>query len=151
MPQVDIDRLARDFWFRSIARQPALPVSNADLDSVQRELGLILPDFYRRVMSLENGGTSNYVSFERGEYYVPIPCFDSLEMVASGYEANPEEDGIPEGILVIGSNGHDFLGFDYRENPSRPAVVYREDYDSGIEQVSRSIDEFLSGLQREPD
>ncbi len=77
-------------------------------------MGISLPQKYKEAMALQNGGVCNSENFVREDYTAPVPCFHFLEVVVAGWFDLDSDDDIPKGILVLGSDGDDFLGLDYR-------------------------------------
>lgn len=139
---MDVDALDPPFWFPGGAG-----ASEEQLREAEKRLGRKLPSAYRTLMGHQDGGTSQYSSFQRGELYVPLPSFFTLTQVVEAEERR-ESWGTPKGVIVIGSGAHEWLGLDYRDG-AEPAVVYQEAEDSDIEDVALDFDALLSGLSED--
>jgi hypothetical protein len=140
---VRLDELELGFWFD--LEQPG--ASEKALERAERALGRRLPPEFARALRIRNGGVSNYSGFRRGDYYVPLPAFFSVEDLVRA-EEHRVEFGTPAGVVAIASGGHDWLGLDYRMG-GEPAIVYQETEDSDLEGVADSFEGLLDGLVEE--
>lgn len=131
------------FWFDT-ERGGA---SHEQIEQFEKDAEIELPEEFRQALLLRDGGTSSYSSFQRGDYYVPIPAFFNVEALRRA-EQNREEFGTPEGVVVIASGGHEWLGLDYRHGPV-PKVVFQESEDSALEAVADSFEALLEGLMED--
>jgi len=131
------------FWF-DVERRGA---SREQIEQFERDAGIDLPEEFRQALLLRDGGTSNYSSFQRGDYNVPIPAFFSIEALRRA-EAGREAFGTPEGVIAIASGGHEWLGLDYRHGPV-PRVVFQESEGSALEVVADSFEALLEGLMED--
>jgi hypothetical protein len=128
------------FWFD--ARRAG--ASRDQIEQLEREAGVELPEEFRQALMLRDGGTSNYASFRRDDYQVPIPSFFTVEELRRA-ERHREELGTLRGIVAIAGGGHEWLGLDYRHGPV-PTVVFQEDEDAPLEAVADSFEALLDGL-----
>ena len=121
--------------------------SREQIEQFEKEVGIKLPEEFRQALLLCDGGVSSYSAFQRGDYYVPIPPFFSVEALRRA-EQNRDEFGTPERVVVIASGGHEWLGLDYRQG-SVPKVVFQEDEESPLEMVADSFEVLLEGLMED--
>ena len=122
--------------------------SPEDITQLEREIGVALPEELRQALMLRDGGVSVYSSYRRGDLCVPVPAFLRVAELRAAERHRHTSDvlaGVPRGVLVIASGGHEWLGLDYRRG-SPPSVVFREDDDAPIESVAETFEHWLDGL-----
>jgi hypothetical protein len=100
-----------------------------------------------KALKMQNGGVSVYSGFRRGDYYVPLPAFLSIEAILQAEERRAEF-GTPSGVIAIASGAHEWLGLDYRTG-DEPSVVFQESEEAVLEAVAQSFDDLLAGLVEE--
>lgn len=130
------------FWFPESAG-----ATRDQLARLEMTLGVVLPAEYRDLMTEQDGGTSQFSGIAIGEEYFPLPSFLSVDLVLEAH-ARRTYWGTPEGVVVIGTGAHDWLGLDYRAG-TPPSVVYQEDEDAELELVATTFLELLEHLSED--
>jgi hypothetical protein len=131
------------FWFD----ETRAGATREQIEQFEREARVDLPEEFRQALMLRDGGTSAYSSFQGDGRYVPVPAFFSVEALRRA-ERHRSEYRIPQGVIIIASGGHEWLGLDYREGP-KPKVVFKESEDSPLETVADSFEAWLDGLRED--
>lgn len=135
-----LEDLPFDFWFDR--RVPG--ASETEIRKAEAALGRQLPSEFFKALTLRNGGVSNFSSYQRGSFSVPVPSFFSVEELVVA-DRRLTEFGTPDGIIAIAGGAHEWLGLDYRAG-TVPSVVFQESEIGQLEVVSPSFEAFLEGL-----
>ena len=125
--------------------------TEAEVAAAEHYIGQALPARLRELLREQNGGVSNFAAYEQGESYYPLlPLFGVDPNASAGTLMRAfdvrEAFGVPHGVIMFAGQGHAWWGLDYRHNPDRPAVVYRNSETEPIQAVARSFEECLRGL-----
>jgi hypothetical protein len=135
------------FWFSD--NQPGAGVEA--LDRAERRFGIRLPTSLRELLREKDGGVSNFSGFKDGSrFYSMLPIL-SVDPAHSGEnlftaDAVRAEYEVPKGVITFAAQGESWWGLDYRTNSTNPSIVFRLDFEHGIETVAGSFEEFLKGL-----
>lgn len=135
-----LDELQFPFWIES-GRSGA---SEADIWHAEELLRRRLPGEFAKALSIQDGGVSTYSGFRRGDYYVPLPAFFSVDAMLQA-EQRRRSFGTPDGVVAIASGADEWLGLDYRSS-DEPRVVFQESSEKEIETVADSFEHLLAGL-----
>lgn len=142
------------------------PTTRTAIAEFERERGLALPDLYRQLLLVSNGGAPETPVFPiQGMALNP----DGAIQVFFGMKARlPTSDlakvydmyfdGFPEGIVPIACTGFDdFICLDLRHGPDRVAFWDRRHFwgtgewrESDLYHVANSFEEFLASLRPNP-
>jgi hypothetical protein len=135
-----LQELDLPFWSDDETEGAALE----EIEAFEKRVGERLPEQLRQALLESNGGVSNYSSFQRGSFYVPVPAIFGVEELNQAEDMRSDFD-TPAGIIAIASGGHEWLGLDYRQG-SPPRVVFQESEQFAVEEVAESFEAFLEGL-----
>lgn len=135
------------FWFHRTA-----PASIQEIEATERHIGHQLPEEYRALLRLQNGGVSNYSGFRDGERYFPLPPLFGVgagaqDTLARAFDIGAME-GRPEGVVLFAAAEHIWLGLDYRVARG-PAVVFGNTDEDELKLVAPSFADFIRGLVEE--
>lgn len=171
------DKASLDTWYQSCQAPDAYskflyeqrilaftPPSQADIDRAEQILGYRLPDTYKQLLLLHNGG-----QIQRDLFPIPFPSSLEQEYVGVSSIMGIGGDGDiveetkqmieeweypPIGVVVCDcpSAGHDIIMLDYRTcGPlGEPRVVHvDQEWDYHITPLAKDFATFLQGLQTE--
>lgn len=142
----------QSFWYYS-DEFPLDPGATEDeLNTTEKVLGVELPESYKRLLRVSNGGTPNY-SGVRLPYI--SKCRESHAIFIGGLYGTArlrkssrivEDWEMPKDLLLISGNCHHNIALRYRGKGS-PAVVYYESDSEQLIELAADFDEFLAKLE----
>lgn len=143
------------FWLKAredYYRRP--PVTEAELEEAEKELGHKLPETYRKLLLEQNGGSIRFNALRLrkrpidGNFFVE---FDHLRGVGewpgildTAYMT--EEWNLPKGLVLLNGDGHTWFALDYRNNRFEPAVSYIDTEGDLDFVLADNFDEFIKDL-----
>lgn len=147
----------------SVTHYIGRPASNEDIAAAENELGYKLPESYKQLVKVHNGGIlkKNAVTVDDTEYYaeglygIDPEIKNSMLSKEFGNRFWIEEWNYPDIGLVIAdtpSAGHDMFFLDYRKcgpDGELSVVLINQEFDYAVLPVADSFEEFLSMLHTE--
>ena len=129
-------------------------ITAEEVAKAEKKLGVTLPDTYKKLILEQNGGYTVHNAF---------PTTHSNSWAEAHIQFNhllgiAEDEGImdsaylikewelPEGLVLINGDGHNWVAMDYRKTKENPAIHY---FDVEMEEdfkLADSFDEFIEGL-----
>jgi len=138
-------------WEDYVWRQTP-PAAPAELDRLEEEWGVRLPDEYKRLVSTHQGMSPEPATFRVGRV---VHVFNTLlaitrDQESEGYSVQHYQEVlrplIPAGIHPFGDTpGGEYLCFDYRDSPDHPRIVLVS-VEAHVHPVANSFEEFMDGL-----
>ncbi|MEH6944917.1 SMI1/KNR4 family protein, partial [Bacillus sp. JJ722] len=122
-------------------------ISLEEIEKLESNLGGILPDSYKRIILVQNGGYIKFNAVSMEEDFLPIEFINGLGpkgMLESKYLI--DEWDLPQDILIFSGDGNFWYALDYRKKQKNPSVIYIESEDNTIINVANSFEEFLDKL-----
>lgn len=123
----------------------------------EKELGVNLPESYKKLVLLQNGGFIKYNAFPTDrptswakdhiqfDYLLGIGKEDGILESADLIE----EWELPDGLVLLHGDGHTWIALDYREVKENPPVHYFDLEDEEDFRLADSFDEFIAKLYTE--
>jgi len=128
------------------------PVAPQEIERLERQWGVKLPEEYKHVASAYQGMTPEPCAFDVGDgndvFNALLPIIgDEEARVCSVREAHETlEPHLPAGIHPFANTpGGEFICFDYRDSPEQPKVVHVS-VELSITPVAESFRDFLESL-----
>jgi cell wall assembly regulator SMI1 len=138
-------------WKPYVWKEPR-PVEPGELEKLESDWGVRLPEDYKQLVSLHQGMTPKPSGFKvgRGENAFSVLLTVSSHQGKESYSVPKVYQTIrqyaPPGIYPFGSTpGGEDLCFDYRQSSGQPRVVLVS-VDASIHAVANAFQEFLEGL-----
>jgi hypothetical protein len=166
----------QNFWQHNRKGQrPMYPISNDIIREAEALLRVRFPASFKDLMKEQNGGELNFPCFNLPptniEYLADkaqllpsiepihfekddISILSSKELINASQEMI-EDEHLPDGLVVLWTDFHHWIVFDYRIRKENPSILYIvEDYISEritwkYIKVADSFDNFLRKLHRE--
>jgi len=138
-------------WKPYIWKEPR-PVEPGELEKLESDWGVQLPEEYKQVVSFHQGMTPKPSGFKvgRGEnafsVLLAVSCHEGNESYSIPKAYHLISKYVPSGVYPFGSTpGGEDLCFDYRQASNSPRIVLVS-VDASIYPVANSFQEFLEGL-----
>lgn len=149
------------FWDQST---PAPPATAAGVAQAEAELRVRLPVELVELLTIQNGGA---VAAPLRAFPTATPNSWAADHVSfpwlAGTEPSPwgtalthspylrDEWGLPDGLVLISGDGHDFIALDYRRaaNSGQPDVTWFDTDDLTEIPLAASFRDFVEGLSPE--
>ncbi|KUP32829.1 hypothetical protein AU387_10950 [Bacillus halotolerans] len=129
-------------------------ISDNEIKNVEKKLNLTLPDQYKKLIIQQNGGLINFNAFPTDQEtswaddHIEVDHIrgigKDLGILESEYLI--KEWGLPQRLLLIQGDGHNWVALDYRLTNENPPVHYFDLELNNDFKIAVSFDEFLSKL-----
>ncbi|MCY8513488.1 SMI1/KNR4 family protein [Bacillus atrophaeus] len=129
-------------------------ISEDEIKNVEQELNLTLPEQYKKLIIQQNGGLINFNAFPTDQEtswaddHIEVDHIrgigKDLGILESEYLI--KEWGLPQRLLLIQGDGHNWVALDYRLTNENPPVHYFDLELNNDFKIADSFDEFLSKL-----
>ncbi|MEC0278767.1 SMI1/KNR4 family protein [Bacillus halotolerans] len=129
-------------------------ISDNEIKNVEKKLNLTLPEQYKKLIIQQNGGLINFNAFPTdqetswAEDHIEVDHLrgigKDLGILESEYLI--KEWGLPQRLLLIQGDGHNWVALDYRLTNENPPVHYFDLELNNDIKIAVSFDEFLSKL-----
>lgn len=128
------------------------PTAPGELESIERQWGVSLPDDYRSLVSIYQGMTPNPHIIDIGRGNSSICAFLTISedesshiySIRDAYEILKPH--LPPGIYPFAlTGGGEYVCFDYRDAPSHPRIVFIT-VETDVHPIADSFSEFLEKL-----
>ncbi|CAI6278718.1 SMI1/KNR4 family protein [Bacillus subtilis] len=129
-------------------------ISENEIKNVEKKLNLTLPDQYKKLIIQQNGGLINFNAFPTDQEtswaddHIEVDHIrgigKDLGILESEYLS--KEWGLPQRLLLIQGDGHNWVALDYRLTNENPPVHYFDLELNNDFKIADSFDEFLSKL-----
>ncbi|MEC1546396.1 SMI1/KNR4 family protein [Bacillus halotolerans] len=129
-------------------------ISDNEIKNVEKKLNLTLPEQYKKLIIQQNGGLINFNAFPTdqetswAEDHIEVDHLRGigrdLGILESEYLI--KEWGLPQRLLLIQGDGHNWVALDYRLTNENPPVHYFDLELNNDIKIAVSFDEFLSKL-----
>ncbi|MCY8061019.1 SMI1/KNR4 family protein [Bacillus spizizenii] len=129
-------------------------ISEDEIKNVEQELNLTLPEQYKKLIMQQNGGLINFNAFPTDQEtswaddHIEVDHIrgigKDLGILESEYLI--KEWGLPQRLLLIQGDGHNWVVLDYRLTNENPPVHYFDLELNNDFKIADSFDEFLSKL-----
>ncbi|WP_419883130.1 SMI1/KNR4 family protein [Peribacillus sp. B-H-3] len=128
-----------------------------DIDKAEKFFGVKLPEEYKELLNLQNGGTLkfpalpvNFTSDTIGnDGFVFIEYLNGVKENHGVYESTEalKDWGITEeNLVVLSGNGHTWIVLDYRKSSDNPVITYIEVEEERMEIIANSFKEMIEKL-----
>ncbi|MBK4211707.1 SMI1/KNR4 family protein [Bacillus safensis] len=145
----------KSFWEIDEEGYHTLKKINAEeIAKAEKKLGVTLPDTYKKLILEQNGGYivhnafptthSNSWAEDHIQFNHLLGIAEDEGIMDSAYLIKEWE--LPEGLVLINGDGHNWVAMDYRKTKENPAIHY---FDVEMEEdfkLTNSFDEFIEGL-----
>ncbi|WP_375772863.1 SMI1/KNR4 family protein [Archangium gephyra] len=128
------------------------PVEPGEIESIERQWGVSLPDDYRSVVSMHQGMTPNPHIIDIGRGDSSICAFLAISEDESSHTYSIRDayellkPHIPLGVYPFAlTGGGEYVCFDYRGAPSQPRIVFVT-VETDIHPIADSFSEFMEKL-----
>ncbi|MGG7220385.1 SMI1/KNR4 family protein [Bacillus sp. ATD] len=129
-------------------------ISEDEIKNVEQELNFTLPEQYKKMIIRQNGGLINFNAFPTDQEtswaddHIEV---DHIRGIGKDLGILESEDlikewGLPQRLLLIQGDGHNWVALDYRLTNENPPVHYFELELNNDFKIADSFDEFLSKL-----
>ncbi|AMX01071.1 hypothetical protein ATY39_10155 [Rummeliibacillus stabekisii] len=147
-----------NFWSKkSTNNRIEYPINDAIIRRAENILDVHFPSTFIQLMNEQNGGELNFPYYTEHKDALPSiePIHfekDDLSILSS--KELLEEANLPQGLIVLWTDFHEWLALDYRKEKQHPTVVYIvENYLSDEEEweyhkIADTFDDFLNQLFR---
>ncbi|MGQ5174981.1 SMI1/KNR4 family protein [Bacillus halotolerans] len=129
-------------------------ISDNEIKNVEKKLNLTLPEQYKKLIIQQNGGLINFNAFPTDQEtswaddHIEVDHLrgigKDLGILESEYLI--KEWGLPQRLLLIQGDGHNWVALDYRLTNENPPVHYFDLELNNDIKIAVSFDEFLSKL-----
>lgn len=129
-------------------------ISEDEIKKVEKKLNLTLPEQYKKLIIQQNGGLINFNAFPTDQEtswaddHIEVDHIrgigKDLGILESEYLI--KEWGLPQRLLLIQGDGHNWVALDYRLTNENPPVHYFDLELNNDFKIADSFDEFLSKL-----
>ncbi|MBG9768160.1 SMI1/KNR4 family protein [Bacillus vallismortis] len=129
-------------------------ISEDEIKNVEQELNLTLPEQYKKLIIQQNGGLINFNAYPTDQEtswaddHIGVDHIrgigKDLGILESEYLI--KEWGLPQRLLLIQGDGHNWVALDYRLTNENPPVHYFDLEFNNDFKIADSFDEFLSKL-----
>ncbi|MGG0773989.1 SMI1/KNR4 family protein [Bacillus rugosus] len=129
-------------------------ISEDEIKNVEQELNLTLPEQYKKLIIQQNGGLINFNACPTDQEtswaddHIEVDHIrgigKDLGILESEYLI--KEWGLPQRLLLIQGDGHNWVALDYRLTNENPPVHYFDLELNNDFKIADSFDEFLSKL-----
>ncbi|MEC1270949.1 SMI1/KNR4 family protein [Bacillus vallismortis] len=129
-------------------------ISEDEIKNVEQELNLTLPEQYKKLIIQQNGGLINFNACPTkhitswADDHIQVDHMrgigKDLGILESDYLI--KEWGLPQRLLLIQGDGHNWVALDYRLTNENPPVHYFDLELNNDFKIADSFDEFLSKL-----
>jgi hypothetical protein len=144
----------RDYLWVPMGLGETTPILESAIQEVEKTLGVKLPESYLNVMKNRVGNRMRFSYPAPSNYphgkWLHISDFMSISgkgITKSAYLC--KEWDMPENIVLLGGDGHTWLGLDYRniENRGEPSVVFIDnDTNEQVYYLAPNFDTFIDSL-----
>ncbi|MGD7062916.1 SMI1/KNR4 family protein [Bacillus altitudinis] len=145
----------KSFWEIDEEAYYTLKKINAEeIAKAEKKLGVTLPDTYKKLILEQNGGYTVHNAFptthsnswaeDHIQFNHLLGIAEDEGIMDSAYLIKEWE--LPEGLVLINGDGHNWVAMDYRKTKENPAIHY---FDVEMEEdfkLADSFDEFIEGL-----
>ncbi|PAC82310.1 SMI1 / KNR4 family protein [Bacillus sp. 7788] len=145
----------KSFWEIDEEGYHTLKKINAEeIAKAEKKLGVTLPDTYKKLILEQNGGYTVHNAFPTShsnswaedhiQFNHLLGIAEDEGIMDSAYLIKEWE--LPEGLVLINGDGHNWVAMDYRKTKENPAIHY---FDVEMEEdfkLADSFDEFIEGL-----
>ncbi|CAF1810936.1 SMI1/KNR4 family protein [Bacillus subtilis] len=129
-------------------------ISEDEIKNVEQELNLTLPEQYKKLIIQQNGGLINFNAFPTDQEtswaddHIEVDHIRGIgkELGILESEYLIKEWGLPQRLLLIQGDGHNWVALDYRLTNENPSVHYFDLELNNDFKIADSFDEFLSKL-----
>ncbi|MGY5387330.1 SMI1/KNR4 family protein [Bacillus spizizenii] len=129
-------------------------ISEDEIKKVEKKLNLTLPQQYKKLIIQQNGGLINFNAFPTNQEtscaddHIEVDHIRGIEKDLGILESEYliKEWGLPQKLLLIQGDGHNWVALDYRQTNENPPVHYFDLELNNDFKIADSFDEFLSKL-----
>lgn len=129
-------------------------ISEDEIKKVEKKLNVTLPEQYKKLIVQQNGGLINFNAFptDQGtswaDDHIEVDHIRGIgkELGILESEYLIKEWGLPQRLLLIQGDGHNWVALDYRLTNENPSVHYFDLELNNDFKIADSFDEFLSKL-----
>lgn len=107
-------------------------ISEDEIKKVEKKLNLTLPQQYKKLIIQQNGGLINFNAFPTNQEtscaddHIEVDHIRGIEKDLGILESEYliKEWGLPQKLLLIQGDGHNWVALDYRQTNENPPVHY---------------------------
>ncbi|WP_413380341.1 SMI1/KNR4 family protein [Alkalihalobacillus sp. 1P02AB] len=137
----------KEVWKERSVYKPGEMLTDDLLFSVETSLNLSLPNLYKQLMKIQNGGELAVPIYPSEELPYVIHYLQEIELEKGVGLSDVfiEEFHLPNGLILITGDLFSWLAFDYRTNLEEPCVVffYEEDGVWREIEVAETFEQFI--------
>lgn len=133
------------------------PVNEMEINNAELELGVKLPNTYKKQITIQNGGFIIYnahpspVPTVWGENLVKFDAIMGIGKHGGILESEYfiKEWGMPVGLIMLNGDGHLWIALDYRETKDNPSVIFIDNESGQMIELAKNYDDFINSLYHE--
>lgn len=140
---MNINKACFNFWYTEQG-EILKGCSNAELLELEKKYSLKLPEKYKLIMLISNGGIADFEIF-KDERWISLTPFYELSKLHVTKIIDENNENIINRLLVIGDDGTSLYGLNY--DNEEPSVIYADCY-GDFEIIANNFNEFINLLSK---